>query len=284
MKKSVCVFLALGAIVLLGAPALGDWNVGDTYKWLQMPDLSTTGVDVNCTTHSTIGGPMRVVADDFLCTSTDPIWDVHIWGSWKNDILPKLLSGAPDPSAVSFRLSIYADIPATANRYSMPQIPRLWEYYFTPGTYSARPWATNIDEWFYDPVTGEAQFPGDHTCWQYNFDVRKLLDTQPFIQKGTRQNPIVYWLGVEAIVDDPQAEFGWKTSLDRWNDDATWQVRGTSPEWDELFYPQGHPFLGTPNGSAHMAFVITPEPSTIVLLLTGATAILLCAWRRRSRK
>ena len=84
-------------------------------------------------------------------------------------------------------------------------------------------------------------------------------------------DPKVYWLAVGTVVDDPNANFGWKTTSlnQRWNDDATWQIDNLD-SWNELFYPSAHPLNGV---SADMAFVITPEPSTVVLLLSGAVAV-----------
>ena len=121
MKNVLCVLLALGSLAFWRRRALGDWNPGDPYKWVQTPDLTATGVDVNCTTHSTFG-PIRVVASDFPCTSTGPVDDFHIWGSWKNDLLPY-----GNAEAVTFRLSIYADVPADQQNFSHPLTqPVLW--------------------------------------------------------------------------------------------------------------------------------------------------------------
>jgi hypothetical protein len=47
-----------------------------------------------------------------------------------------------------------------------------------------------------------------------------------FIQQGTDGDPIIYWLDVQA--DSDEGLFGWKTSLDQWNDDGAW-VEGTEP-------------------------------------------------------
>jgi hypothetical protein len=44
----------------------------------------------------------RHLADDFPCFSTDYITDIHIWGSWLNDILPG--GAAPNPN-VAFVLA-----------------------------------------------------------------------------------------------------------------------------------------------------------------------------------
>jgi hypothetical protein len=273
MKAIARTCLVLGVICLLGAPAFGDWGT-DPYKWLQYPDLWTTGVDVDCTTHPGIP-PMRTLADDFLCNSLDPITDVHIWGSWLGDYLPEDASGVQNPNAVAFRLRIMSDVPVgPQGGYSQPGAV-LWEHIFQPGEYLSRQYATGLQEWFYDPVTGRAMFPGDTVCWQYNFYL-----PEAFQQKGTKANPVVYWLGVEAIVQDPQAEFGWKSSLMKWNDDATWRVDETAP-WNELMYPTAHPYH---EDSMNLAFVITtPEPSSVVLLLSGAVGLLLCGWRRWKR-
>jgi hypothetical protein len=270
MRNLVRTCVILGAVCLLGMPAFGDWDT-DPYKWLQYPDLWKTGVDVDCTYHP--GGVPRTLADDFLCESLDPITDIHIWGSWLNDYLPN----GNDPNGVAFRLRILADVAdpdGTGQLYSHPGNV-LWEHIFQPGEYLSRQFKTNLQEWFYDPATGYAKSPGDTVCWQYNFDLPKA-----FPQQGTQANPVVYWLGVEAIVQDSQAEFGWKSSLMRWNDDATWQVDETAP-WNELFYPSGHPFYGD---SMNQAFVITaPEPSSVALLFSGVVGFLLCGWRRWKR-
>jgi hypothetical protein len=62
--------------------------------------------------------------------------------------------------------------------------------------------------------------------------------------------------------------------MDHWNDDAVWADSGQGP-WNELRYPYGHPFEGE---SIDLAFAITPEPATIVLLGLGGVFI-----RRRKK-
>ena len=42
-------------------------------KWLQDPEQGYEGVDVSLATP---------LADDFICTESGPITDVHIWGSF----------------------------------------------------------------------------------------------------------------------------------------------------------------------------------------------------------
>jgi hypothetical protein len=239
-------FLALFALVLsLALPALADWDPGMPAKWVQMPDLSPMGVDVNATLDF-------ILADDFLCTASGPITGIHLWGSWRNDYLP--FGG--DPMGVFFRFSIHADIPANQNPdgYSIPG-DLLWERTFQPGEFTARQFGEGPEGWMDPP--DEYGFPADYFCWQYNF---RIDPTEAFFQQGSPDQPIVYWLDVQAQPIDPQAFFGWKTSVEHWNDDAVWG-RGVEPfmgPWFELRYPPQHEMYGQ---SIDLAFVLTGEPT-----------------------
>ncbi len=55
-------------------------------KYQQLPDLSTTGMDVNATSNSPTY--LFLLADDFPCYSTGPITNITIWGSWEYDYPP----------------------------------------------------------------------------------------------------------------------------------------------------------------------------------------------------
>jgi len=66
-----------------------------------------------------------------------------------------------------------------------------------------------------------------------------------FHQIGMPDEPIVYWLDLQAAPEESGTLFGWKTSFDHWNDDAVWAI-GAEPYsgiWEELRYPPGHPFF-----------------------------------------
>jgi hypothetical protein len=82
------------------------------------------------------------------------------------------------------------------------------------------------------------------------------------------------------VMDEIGTEFGWKTSLDHWNDDAVIEdFHATLPPqigWIELRDPI------EPQISLDMAFVIVPEPGLAGLVLGLAAAWLLIARRRRS--
>jgi len=257
MKKLMAVSLCL---LFVCGTALADWDVSDPAKYVQLPDLSPTGIDIYAT-------DPKVLADDFLCIQTGLITDIHIWGSWFNGYLPQPPTGGnPCASNVAFTLSIHADIPADSPGgpgYSMPG-DLLWEHTFQPGEFSVNLYHDGPEGW-YNPNTGE--YIRTNQVWQYNF----LIDPiDAFMQGGMPDIPIVYWLDVSAVPLDDGAVFGWRTSLDHWNDDAVWADSHQGP-WSELYYPCGHPFEGE---SIDLAFVITPEPTTIALFGLGALGLL----------
>lgn len=275
ISKSKSIVLAISLALLVTGSVSADWSDTEPAKWVQLPDLSPLGIDVNATLPT-------VLADDFLCTSTGPITDIHIWGSWLRDILPVDEGGNGDAHNVWFELSIHKDIPAviapdgTVERHSMPG-DLLWSRVFQPDEIRALRYAeVDPGEGWYDPNTGEYLWPADQTVWQYNFFID---EAEAYIQEGTRDNPIVYWLDVTARVPQTPtapAQFGWKTSIDHWNDDAVWGDSHDGP-WNELIYPSNHEFGGR---SIDLAFVITPEPATVIVLAIGGIAALL----RRNRR
>ncbi len=279
------------AVAFIVTPVSADWDPGDGHKmhWPQMPDLNPTGMDVLAGLAFEPTVSVKFLADDFLCTETGPITDVHLWGSWLNDQMP------PPPDQGTFVLGLYSDVPAgTAGiEHSRPG-DLLWEMAFHPGEYIAREYAIGQEQ-FYDPNIDQI-IGSDTAVWQYNFFIDEAM---ALIQ----QEGNIYWLAVanvdpnnDGIIDisDLMAaqaginRFGWKTSTDHFNDDAVFldtdlvlgsMLDGISPPgepisdlpWQEMRYPLGHPFE---TQSIDLAFVITPEPATLALLALGTLAML----------
>jgi len=218
-----------------------DWNPGDPHKMhhAQEPDLQDTGIDVDMSWTS--------LADDFKCSETGHITDIHFWGSFRDDCLPP-----GGPASLTLQVTIYSDIPATADRHSMPGDPVWGPRTFEPCTYSVRRMKDGPEGW-YDPATEWYEANNHQQAYQYNICVN---DDEAFRQeKGT-----IYWLAIEYIVDvpgiEPEYTFGWKTTMIdlAWNDDAVYRLAAGG--WAEMFYPDGHRYQGE---SLNLAFVITGE-------------------------
>jgi hypothetical protein len=224
-----------------------------TIKWLQRPDETPNGMDIRCDRSDQIP---RWLADDFSCTTTGPITDIHLWCSWRDD----------DKGSIErFHLSIHEDLPTydpcNTHFYSMPG-EELWSKDFYTGDFNETLYLDldpNYEYWF-DPngPGGPSDDPnGDQQIWQYDFYID---EAEAFTQEGDPCEPKIYWLNVYVVLDQdiPGTEFGWKTSIDHWND---WAVYWDN-EWNEwwvLWYPDGHPLHGA---QVDMAFSITqPEVS-----------------------
>ena len=190
-------------------------------KWIQPPDLSTNGIDIRMDRSD---GFPRLLADDFLCTTTGAITGVQFWGSWNKDNIGKLNA---------IRLSIHEDIPATPVSHSRPGA-LLWEKRFLPGEFSMTLFhqlSDNEFEWWMDPYDSTVLNPlGDQQVWLVKVPIDESV---AFIQKGSAVDPVVYWLDINVQTDQGH-EFGWKTSDRHWNDDATFYVSqgtGTVSGW-----------------------------------------------------
>ena len=89
------ILLALAAVLSVASTgALADWSPGDGYK-MHSPQLPTpNGLDI-CLAH-------QAIADDFKCSQSGPITDIHFWVSWKGDVA--------DFRAAQWQVSIHADM------------------------------------------------------------------------------------------------------------------------------------------------------------------------------
>lgn len=214
----------------------------ENIKWYQPPDLDNTGMDVDMFPWESpdIDG----LTDDFLCTQTGPITDIHFWASFFEDVVPPL------PFQV-FEVTIYSDIPAGVYApWSMPG-EILWRYYFTPGGYLVTQVTDNNPEDYYYSIPQLFWLNDDHlNCYQYDFFIDP--DSAFFQEEG-----IIYWLGIRDMTYDGTYRFGWKTTtLDtRWNDDATY-LCDPPMFWCDIHYPPGHEFMDL---SLDLAFALSTE-------------------------
>ena len=209
-------------------------------KWSQRPELGIQGVDVD----------NRVqLADDFLCTQSGPITDIHIWGSFLRDTLP-----AAGPASMTITLSIYSDVPAgpgQPNLYSHPG-QLLWSRTFSPGQYQAGLGMNTGGEWWHHPATGQWQPFADTNLWQFAFYI-------PANEAFEQVANTVYWLGVKYRFEENYF-FGWKTTYMPWNDAACW-FDPAAGIWRPILYGDGHPYaeLPPPDNWLNLAFALSTE-------------------------
>ncbi len=237
MKRSLAILVVIG---WLCAPAVADWQPGDGHKmhFPQMPDAN--GWDVNATAP-------RILADDWQCSQTGPVTDLHWWGSWRNGI---------EGTIEAFNIAIYSNDPGSAGGFSQPDV-LLWDAVIT--NFNAVPIDPPSVQGWYDPITGQF-IEGDHeNYFQYNV----FLDPSNWF---FQQRDEVYWLAISAQVVQPDLRWGWKSSINHFLDDAVTGAPGAP--WVELFEP---PMF---TESLDLAFVITPEPASLALLALGGLALL----------
>ncbi|MCK5126547.1 MAG: hypothetical protein KAR42_09845 [candidate division Zixibacteria bacterium] len=190
-----------------------EWNPGDAHKmhFPQLPD--ETGWDVNATAPN-------VLADDWRCSETGWVKDIHFWGSWKDGTIGDL---------TAFRVQIYTDIPVDPPSilYSRPGT-LLWEREITDFEYVD--FTTADFEGWYDPATGEVLWNNNQMYSQYNL----CFEENDWFWQETGT---IYWLCISAVVTDPQnTKWGWKSTQDHFNDDAVWAFEDQL-NWIDLWEP-----------------------------------------------
>jgi hypothetical protein len=213
--KMVGIFVCMLLIGTTGI-AVADWAPGDGHKmhFPQMPD--PIGWDVNF--HDFF------FADDWQCSKTGPVNDIHFWISWRHDIFAEL---------PFVHVSIYSNNPQ--GTYSQP-LALLWDRIVAPDQFIvAGPWPG--DQGWLEPY-GDF-FPHDHLFY-FQINIKNI--TEPFVQ----QNGTVYWLVIQMPLLYP-IEMGWKTTKDHFMDAAVW---GSPGQWTPIV----DPIEQTP---VDFAFVIT---------------------------
>jgi hypothetical protein len=176
-------------------------------KWRQHPDPN--GWDVGFGIYTGLGS----LADDWVCTETGPLSDIHFWCSWRGDAAGPIQQ---------IEVSIYSDDPCGPGGHSEPN-QQLWWRRFLPGQFTVS-WAGEGDQgWLYHSGLG---IRPDHNNF-FRIDIEDI--NEPFIQ----QEGNIYWLNIYMFAE---GQVGLKTSLDHWNDNAVYADMDT---WNELTDPCG---------------------------------------------
>jgi len=247
MKKLLLVSLCL---LFVTRVALGHWNEGDPNKmhWPQLPD--PYGWDIAFDNYN---NGQRPLGDDWQCSETGLVKDIHLWVSWLGDQACQV---------TSLNVSIYSNNLSGPGGYSQPNEPLnepLWEKTLSlaNGDYTVCDYGTGDQGW-YDPFEGDIIY-NDHNDFQ-QINITSIDDA--FLQTEGE----IYWLVVSAEWNvEPVHWLGWKSSKSpHFEDDAVWW---DGNYWQELRDP-------STNESLDLAFVITPEPATIALFGLGALGLL----------
>jgi hypothetical protein len=270
MRKSIVLLAVLTFAMAWAAPAAAHWAQGDPYKmhYPQLPDASPTGWDV--LSSGKCADSLCRVADDFRCTETGWVKDIHFWGSWKGNMVGQISH---------FRLEVFKDVPGLP--FSKPG-QRLWWYDAPISDIHIETLSAPAEGWW-DPCGG-VTLPNNHQAYyQYNVTI-------PQARWFCQEYGQIYWLGVYACVADTATKWGWKTSrlADHFMDDGVygWSNHSwTGPLIDPVIQP---------DTTRDLAFVITGDavppqkvPSltewgVIILALLIAGAGVVAVLRRRA--
>lgn len=217
LKKSlVCVLVVL---VCSAYTAWGDWAPKDGHKMHepQLPD--SAGWDI-CLNH-------QVVADDFRCSATGPITDIHFWISWRGDV--------DAFKSLLWNIRICEDMRGRPGKI-------VWTWTQGDGEVAWR-LAGEGDQGWRCPEQNLTVRSDHHNYYQVNITHIR----QSFNQEKGR----VYWLVIGADMGVGKSEVGWKTSRSRFYSPAVYLMGGKS--WTAIG-----------EAAYDLAFVITgyrePEP------------------------
>jgi len=185
MKRLIlttCLF-----VLFASCTALADWNVGDPYKmhFPQLPDPG--GWDV------AFSDWVPQLADDWQCTETGPVDDVHIWYSWEGDsvgIIDKVQLGIWSNDLSSEYSKPGAMVWPTQTALPFPEDYRN----LSLGEFTIHPRGGVKQQGWYNPVTGEYKEDDHYQIYQLN--VEDIVD--PFLQVEGE----IYWLSVCFWMDE----------------------------------------------------------------------------------
>ena len=263
MRLLISILTTIALVICYTAPpALADWDPNNPVDlasvkmhFPQLPDPN--GWDVEILSLDI----QHEIADDWLCTETGSVTDIHFWTSWyADDVALNLID--------SMVVTIYSN--DLTGPYSKPGV-QLWTRTFGRDDYTMIPYGTGLQGWCDPQQDPPWNFePGNHNLFQ-QVNIKYIQD--PFIQ----QEGEVYWVGIYVYwLSGPHNPVGWKTADveqypppytgTHYMDDAVYRDLQTY-EWLELKDPG--------QVSLDLAFVITNAEVIPTLNQWGLIALVL---------
>ncbi|MCK4341105.1 MAG: hypothetical protein KAY37_05200 [Phycisphaerae bacterium] len=241
---------------LAAACVLGVWiapTLGQDLKWSQPPDPAyPQNVCYGWNEESTFWEWGFTVADDWVCTTNDPIVSVRWWGSflgWKEAEPPPL-----EEMPWHFHILIWTDVPAEPGNPDSFSHPGEVIHEILPMDFT---YTCEFDGWDYNPLSGEYEsrfvFTQDLEEWEWFFQEPTGVDT-------------IYWLSISgcygAVPPPTDYPWGWTTRprdpQSMAPDDAVVIIEPTMP-WLGMEYVDGFP-LEYPEGvSWDVSFELTAQ-------------------------
>ncbi|MHC4110420.1 MAG: DUF7901 domain-containing protein [Planctomycetota bacterium] len=185
LRVTFVFFLAVGS-----GDALGDWSPEDGHKMHAAQLPYRTGWDI-CLEHQT-------VADDFVCSDSIPITEVHFWVSWRGDL--------ESFETTTWTIQIYSD-----NKGQPGSV--LWTRDSSDGNVVVRAYGTGRQGWH---CPGQLITDEDDHVNYYQVNVTGIKNA--FEQSRGKK----YWLGISAVNTNGKAKVGWKSSSSTYNSGAVW--------------------------------------------------------------
>lgn len=155
-------------------------------KWSQPPTFSPASLHPECFygwDEISVHGLWQIVADDWLCTTEQPITDIHWWGSYMD------WSGVEPPSPPylvpsAFHIGIWTDF--AGGIFSHPDT-MIWEWIVPRTELNERPVACDFHP--------EHHFLEPDSCFRYDF---QIPESQWFYQGPVSA---VFWISISAMYD-----------------------------------------------------------------------------------
>jgi hypothetical protein len=198
-----------------------------------------------------------ILTDDWACSESGYVDDIHVWFAWEDDQVGQIdeisIAIMPDnsgaPGGGPGNVLWYGHIPL-----SMP-------------TFTISPYGSGDQGW-YDPYFLMRVEPNDHrSIYQLDLEgidafMQNYEDQRAFYQEaGT-----TYWLGI-ILESASGGSMGWVTSQQHFGGNAHNMYFLGGPTWRSMTDP-------VTGGALDLAFVVAPEPGTLVLLALAGWGLL----------